>query len=523
LVRSGTQVDFEVKVRRHDRQIRWIYVIARPLADSSGRYSSAIAVAHDITKRKAAEEALHEAQAAMRIIAANSPDWLFLLDQDGRVRYANHQLGRVTVEQMVGRSVVNLAEINNQSRAEVADALARTLAGHEVSLQQTVTAPSTGLRHVLMHRTRPVIEDGVTVGALVITSDITVQQEREQLLRLQGLVLETIREGVVLLDARNLVTLSNPAFDRMCGATVGQLTGMRIDSLLLAPAARLRTAGETVLESAVRRLDGSQFAAAAMVTAMEVNNEPHLLLVISDISERKLLEREILEISSLEQQRIGNDLHDGLGQELTGVALMLRALAGRIRKEYPNATGEMDEIVALVNHSIESTRALARGLSPVSIERGGLLPALQTLIARARSAYGVNIQLRRLIRRPLKIGPEAATHLYRIVQEALTNAVRHGRASRITLSVMSADNHIDITIRDNGRGMMPGASARSAGIGLKTMSYRAEMLAGELAILPAQGGGTVVRCRCPQNPGDPGNAARGDKDRLQITRILPGS
>jgi signal transduction histidine kinase len=202
---------------------------------------------------------------------------------------------------------------------------------------------------------------------------------------------------------------------------------------------------------------------------------------------------------------------------------MLRALAGRIKKEYPNATTEMDEIVALVNHSIESTRALARGLSPVSIERGGLLPALQTLIARARSAYGVNIRLRRLIRRPLKIGPEAATHLYRIVQEALTNAVRHGRASRITLTVMSADNHIDITIRDNGRGMLPGAGARSAGIGLKTMSYRAEMLAGELSILPAQGGGTVVRCRCPQNPGDPGNAARGDKDRLQITRILPGS
>jgi signal transduction histidine kinase len=198
-------------------------------------------------------------------------------------------------------------------------------------------------------------------------------------------------------------------------------------------------------------------------------------------------------------------------------------LAGRIRKEYPHATTDMNEIVALVNHSIESTRALARGLSPVSIERGGLVPALQTLIVRARSAYGVNIQMRRLIRRPLKIGPEAATHLYRIVQEALTNAVRHGRASRIMLTVMSADSHIDISIRDNGRGMLPPAGARSAGIGLKTMSYRAEMLAGELSILPARGGGTIVRCRCPQNPGEPADAARAGNNRLQITRILPGS
>jgi PAS domain S-box-containing protein len=521
LVASGTQVDFEVKVRQHDGQIRWIYLIARPLADSSGHYTTAIVVAHDISKRKAAETALHEAQQSMQIIAANSPDWLFLLDQDGLVRYANRPMGRVTVEQMIGRPVAALTEANNQSRREIAEALASTLAGQEVSLQQTIVAPSTGMRHVLLHRTRPVNDHGVTVGALVITSDITEQQQREELLRLQGLVLETIHEGVVLLDARNQVTLSNPAFDRMCGASVGQLTGMRIESLLLLPPARLR-ATKTVLESSVRRLDGSQFSAAAVVTPMQINGEPHLLLVISDVTERILLEREILEVSSREQQRIGNDLHDGLGQELTGVALMLRALAGRIRKEHPQANIDMNETIALVNHSIESTRALARGLSPVSIEGGGLLPALQTLIARARSAYGVNIQMRRLIRRPLQIRPDAATHLYRIVQEGLTNAVRHGRASRLTLTVISTTSHIDVSVRDNGRGIAA-TSSRSAGIGLKTMSYRAEMLGGELSILPAPGGGTIVKCRCPQNPGEAGDAASSGKNRLQITRILPGS
>lgn len=522
LVARGTQVDFEAKVRRHDGQIRWIYLIARPLADNNGRYTTAIAVAHDITTRKAAETALHEAQAAMQIIAANSPDWLFLLDQDGRVRYANRRLGRMTVEQMIGRPATELAEFNNQPRTEIENALASTLAGHEVSLQQTVIAPTTGTRHVLMHRTRPVIENGSTVGALVISSDITAQTEREQLLRLQSRVLATIREGVVLLDASNTVTLSNPAFDRMCGAGAGELLGVPIEALLQVAPARLRNTAAP-LECLVRRIDGSQFAAAAVVTPMDVNNQPHLLAVINDVTERKLLEHEILEVSSLEQQRIGNDLHDGLGQELTGVALMLRALGGRIRKEYPHANAEINEIVALVNHSIESTRALARGLSPVSIERGGLLPALQTLIVRARGAYGINIQMRRLIRRPLKIGPDAATHLYRIVQEGLTNAVRHGRASRITLTVTSADNHIDIAIRDNGRGMAPATPARSAGIGLKTMSYRAELLAGELSVLPAQGGGTVVRCRCPQNPGETGAVAGSGKNRLQITRILPGS
>ncbi len=523
LLASGEQVDFEFKLHRHDGATRWLNVIARPIPDSGGKLTTAIAVVHDISKRKEAEAALHAAQRSMQLIAANSPDWLFLLDTDGVVRYTNRSVGYLRVHEMIGASMVDIAKQFDNNSEDLAQVVARTLTGHEESMLQTLAANGAHGRRYLMHRTRPVLEGGTTIGALIITSDITIQQQREQLLRLQSSVLETIREGVVLLDARNTVTLSNPAFDAMCGARIGGLLGMSIDALLLIAPARLRNAAAAPLESMVRRLDGSQFAAAAVVTPMDVNNEPHWLLVINDVTERKTLEREILEVSGLEQQRIGNDLHDGLGQELTGVALMLRALAGRIKRESPHANMEMNEIVALVNHSIESTRALARGLSPVSIERGGLLPALQTLIMRARGAYGINIQMRRLIRRPLKIGSEAATHLYRIVQEALTNAVRHGRASRITLTVTSADNYIDITIRDNGRGMLPPTATRSAGIGLKTMSYRAEMLAGELSILPAQGGGTVVRCRCPQRAGESGNADHGGKNRLQITRILPGS
>ena len=518
LIAGGTQVDFEIRVRRPDAQVRWLHIISRPMADSMGRYTSAIAVAHDITERKTAEADLRQAQLSMQTIAANSPDWLFLLDVNGRVRYANRPVGTIGVEAMIGQTIVALSEGGAELRREVEHFVSETLAGRDASLQQTLLTNENVTKRYLMHRSRPVQENGKTVGALVISSDITRQQEREQLLRLQARVLETIREGVVLLDARNTVRLTNPAFDRMCGAANAELLGMRIESLLLADPARLRSS-ESTLESFVRRLDGSTFAAAAVITPMEVNHEPHLLLVISDVTERKLLEREILEVSSLEQQRIGNDLHDGLGQELTGVALMLRALAVRIGKEYPHANMEVGEIVALVNHSIESTRALARGLSPVSIERGGLLPALQTLVERARGAYGIAIQLRRLVRRPLRLEPDSATHLYRIVQEALTNAVRHGRATRVSLTIASTATHIDFSIRDNGRGMTQPTSRRG-GIGLKTMTYRAQMLGGELSILPAKGGGTIVRCRCPQHHA--GNAV-GRKSKLQVTRILPGS
>ena len=116
-------------------------------------------------------------------------------------------------------------------------------------------------------------------------------------------------------------------------------------------------------------------------------------VVLQDVSERKQLERAILQAVNREQYRIGNDLHDGLGQELTGIALMLRGVAGRLTTEYPPILPEIEGITRLVNNAIESTRALARGLSPVNLERGGLQDALEGLAMHAAELYGVQIVL----------------------------------------------------------------------------------------------------------------------------------
>ncbi len=113
-----------------------------------------------------------------------------------------------------------------------------------------------------------------------------------------------------------------------------------------------------------------------------------------NITERKRLEQEILDVSSRERQTIGRDLHDGLGQELTGVALMLRGLATRIQKQCPESVGQVNEIVTLVNQSIETARSLARGLLPVNTESGGLTLALRSLVDRSRDLYGFNVELR---------------------------------------------------------------------------------------------------------------------------------
>src|SRR5690606_15754222 len=125
---------------------------------------------------------------------------------------------------------------------------------------------------------------------------------------------------------------------------------------------------------------------------------------------------------------IGNDLHDGLGQELTGIALMLRGVVGRLTAEHLPILPEIESITRLVNNAIESTRALARGLSPVNLERGGLQDALEGLAVHAAELYGVRIACTHRLKTTRPLNAELANHLYRIAQEAVRNAVRHGEA-----------------------------------------------------------------------------------------------
>jgi len=211
-----------------------------------------------------------------------------------------------------------------------------------------------------------------------------------------------------------------------------------------------------------------------------------------DITERKNLEREILEVSGRERHRIGRDLHDGLGQELTGVALMLRGLAARVRERCPDAIESVNEIVGLVNRSIENARSLARGLLPVRTETGGLAFALRELASRSGDLYGLEVNFTADVWHELTLDETDASHLYRIAQEALTNSARHGHASQVNILLQARRNTFLLCITDNGEGFSMPASLYS-GMGLKIMKYRAGMIGAKFEIAPNEPHGTVVR------------------------------
>lgn len=232
------------------------------------------------------------------------------------------------------------------------------------------------------------------------------------------------------------------------------------------------------------------------------DGQPLYLLGISeDITESKKLaddhrrlQEEVLNIATAEQERIAHDLHDGLGQILTGLAYKAKLVERVVGDGEAPSCEDARRIVELANQASEQARALARGLDPVVL-RDGLLPALHDLAHSMREIFGVQTILR-VNRERIPLDKRCALHLYRIAQESVTNAIRHGRAKRIEIGLVATDQHLLLTIVDDGIGLHP-HEAISIGAGIRNMHYRARSIGGELNVSGRSAGGVLVACTLP--------------------------
>ena len=477
-----------------------------PVVDGGVVRSLTVAVT-DVTERNRAESALRESQMTLQTVAASSADWLALFDRQRQCVFLNRAMQGVPPEGWIGAPVEDFAPPADRAYMhEIFEHVMNT--GEPRDFDQVIVDPKRGPRYLEL-RARAVQADGRIFGAVVNITEVTERHAQQDALRTQARILETMREGVVLIDASShLITLTNATFDKMFGFGALELQGRSIDPLFSMPALQRKRfertlrdnpdAGEVMpVEFECARKDGSRFVATCVITPLRISGTERWLAVLNDVTERKRLEREIIEIANREQQRIGSDLHDGLGQDLTGIALILRGVAAQLRKEGSAARQEVEEVIGLVNNAIESTRSLARGLSPVSGERGGLAAALQTLAARASERYGVRVEFSANFDEPLRLSETSATHVYRIVQEALTNVIRHSRATDVTISLETVSGELHLRVDDNGRGFEQPAPDSPGGLGLKIMRYRAQMLGGDLILESGPNGGASVRCSCP--------------------------
>jgi two-component system, LuxR family, sensor kinase FixL len=220
------------------------------------------------------------------------------------------------------------------------------------------------------------------------------------------------------------------------------------------------------------------------------------LSILRDVTERRALEHEIQEISEREQRRLGQDLHDGLGQSMTGIAFLAKVLQQKLQAKAAEEAEAAGNIASLINEALAQTRRLSRGLCPVVLDSNDIEAALGQLAENLRTLFSVSCELQ--CEPEIKITDNAvAVHLYRIAQEAATNAIKHGQAKNIGLSLTSTKSRLILRVTDDGCGLPPGVH-KGKGMGLRVMQHRARMIGATIVLRPSKERGVTVICSLPK-------------------------
>ena len=339
---------------------------------------------------------------------------------------------------------------------------------------------------------------------------------RDQAERLRA-ILETAVEGIITIDERGTIESFNPASEKIFGYQASEVIGKNVSVLMATPHREqhdsyldnYKHTGHAKIigigrETFARKKDGTLFPMDLSVSEVKLSDRRIFTGFVRDITERKRLEKENLEISEREQRRIGQDLHDGLCQHLAGIEMLSQVLAHKLEPRAKDAAARATEIAKAVREAISQTRLLARGLSPVTLESEGLMSALAELTLNTEKMFQVRCEFD--CPEIIKFNDHAAaTHLFRIAQEAVSNAIKHGKAKQVSIQLLAETEGISVRVKDDGVGFPENFSGGS-GMGLRIMQARIGTVGGTLRVEQNPAGGVTVFCHAP-------NRAEGAHDR----------
>ncbi len=328
-------------------------------------------------------------------------------------------------------------------------------------------------------------------------------------------IIKAAVDAIITIDQRGNIESANPATERMFGYSERELIGRNVSMLMPEP---YRSQHDTYLKQYLKtgtakiigigrevtaaRKDGTTFPISLSVSEVDTGDGRIFTGIIHDLTNRRNLERQIVEASANEQRRIGHDLHDGLCQDLIGIAFSADQIGRSLRSKGVQEEALLaDSVAASVRNAAAQARRLSHGLNPVDLKGGGLRAALDALSRRISTSFGVICQFR-TPDESIKLRDDTlATHLFRIAQEAVSNAIRHGRATRISILLDIRTNELVLKVKDNGTGLpsyLSGTTVAphsdSAGIGLQTMRYRAHIINGVFDLRSGPRGGTLMTC-----------------------------
>jgi len=518
----------EERLRHKDGGERWALVAASVFRDQAGEPGGFLGMFTDITERKRAEGRVCEAWGTMErrveqrtaeLHAANQAlaesaeehrrlfetisDAAFVFDGETRqfveVNEAALRLYGYTREEFLGLKHGVITAEPEDSEATIQLALAG--AAPRIPLRYHRKKDGTVLPVEISGSTFMLKGRAVACG---IVRDITARKQAEEVLRRREKELADFFAesplGLLWVGSDGRILRVNQAELELVGRAGGEVFGRPVSELhaeakSAAELLRRLAKGEQVqnYRSRLRHRDGSTREVLIDANGLwEGERLVHSRWFTRDITRRVELEREILAISEREQRRLGHDLHDDLCQQLAGIEFLSERLASDLAARHAAGAPQATEIAQMVQHALSQTRELARGLSPVRLAAEGLTDALHELAAITRKIFGVECQCR--CEPPVLVPDHAvAIHLYRIAQEAVSNAVRHGKAGRIEIGLTANGKATTLTVTDNGAGM-PRKLRKRTGMGLQIMHYRAEVIGGALAVERGLGGGTRVVC-----------------------------
>ncbi|MGO9923786.1 MAG: PAS domain S-box protein, partial [Isosphaeraceae bacterium] len=523
----GDLMPREKEVRTEDG--RWCVRRIMPYRTLDNRIDGVVITFVDITERKAVADAVGGRLAA---VVESSADAIFSKDLDGTIRTWNRGAERLygySRDEAVGRSVKMLVpEDRADEWTKVMAVLAR---GEHVEQLETERLRKDGKRVTMELTISPVRSSGGNVVSASVTGrDITDRKRAGEELRRSeerfrqmadhahdrevrlAAILNTAADAIITIDVRGVIQSVNAAAERMFGYTAAEMTGQNVTMLMPAPyreehdryLARFLQTGERRIIGIGREVDGRRKDGSTFPVDLAVSEVGRLKLftgLLRDISRRKELEREVVEIASLEQRRIGQDLHDSVSQELTALNMLASDLAETLRSGPSNASQLVERLVPGLQRSQQKLRAVMRGLCPVSVDAEGLMAALSDLASRTQQDDKVTCVFE--CPKPVLVEDNLiATHLYLIAQEAVHNAVKHARCQNIHISVES-DRLLVLRVQDDGIGI-PGQPAENhGGLGLRVMRNRAAIIGATLTIEPAKPAGTAVTCALPRKNNEP--------------------